>query len=344
MTQSNFRIAFLLGLLLLVLWLTAKLFLPYIVTLSLAGTMAVVMHPLYARVLPRVWNKEWLASIVVVVLTMVLFLLPLTIVGIQVATQAAELYTELTSGDSTIGQGILLGIDQWIDSVVPGTSVDASQYVQQAVGFLAGSLGAIFAGTFATILQLIIGIFAFYYMLKDGHRFADQLVSFSPMPDREDRSILERLRLAIDSVMKGSVIVAVVQGIVTGIGLTIFGVEHAILLGTIAALGALVPTLGTIIVFLPVVAILVLQERYFGAVGLTLWGLLAVGFIDNLLNPFLIGRGTSLHPFFVLFSVLGGIALFGIAGFVLGPLIVSLLFALLDVYRNDILGAKLTTK
>ena len=137
---------------------------------------------------------------------------------------------------------------------------------------------------------------------------------------------------AIGSVVKGNFTIAFIQGFLTTIGFTIFAVPNAILWGTAAAIASLIPSVGTSLVFAPAVILLFINGEVFSSVGLLLWGALAVGLIDNFLGPKFIGRGMKLHPLLILFSVFGGLALFGLIGFILGPIILSLLFALLHIY------------
>ena len=172
-------------------------------------------------------------------------------------------------------------------------------------------------------------------MLKDGEKFTNAVIELSPLTTKEDRAIIGRLRDAMNSVIRGSLIIASLQGVVTGIGLMIFGIPSAVLLGSIAGVGALIPTVGTSIVLLPIIGYLFIVGSLGKAIGLTLWAVLAVGLIDNFLHPYLVGRGMKMHPLFIFFAVIGGIAFFGLAGFILGPLVVSLLFGLLDIFRRE---------
>ena len=122
----------------------------------------------------------------------------------------------------------------------------------------------------------------------------------------------------------------------TGLGLWIFGFDRAILWGSIAAIGALVPGVGTVVVFIPAVLFSIVTGSYVTAIGVALWGALAVGFIDNLLGPYLMSRGNKMHPFLILLSVLGGMLLFGPIGFIIGPVVTSLFIVLLELYSMHI--------
>jgi len=136
----------------------------------------------------------------------------------------------------------------------------------------------------------------------------------------------------VNSVVKGSLIVGVVQGVLTGVGFALFGVPNPALWATIAAIASLIPTIGTGLVLIPGISYLFLVGASSNAIGLIIWGVFAVGLVDNFLGPKLIERGVKIHPFLILLSVLGGIGLFGPIGFLAGPLILSWLFALLDMY------------
>ena len=120
-----------------------------------------------------------------------------------------------------------------------------------------------------------------------------------------------------------------------GLLIMLFGIERAIVYGSVAAFGALIPNVGTSVVFLPAIFYLFWTGDFGNAIGLSVWGLIIVGTIDNILNPYLISRGsTKLHPFIVLLSVLGGITIFGPIGFILGPVVISLFIVLLELYRE----------
>jgi predicted PurR-regulated permease PerM len=128
-------------------------------------------------------------------------------------------------------------------------------------------------------------------------------------------------------------LIALTQGFVSGIGFAIFGVPSATLWGSMAAVGSLVPGVGTAIVIAPMVMYLLVTGSTVAAIGLAIWGIIAVGMVDNFLGPILVGRGVRIHALFILFAVIGGVQYFGPLGFILGPLVLSLLYALLDIHR-----------
>mgnify|MGYP001572074651 FL=1 len=181
-------------------------------------------------------------------------------------------------------------------------------------------------------MGIFIFLVALYYLFKDGDKLKTAVVSLSPLQDIHDETIFNKLEVTINSVIRGSLAIALIQGILTAIGFAIFGVPNATLWGSVAAIAALVPGIGTALVLLPAILYLYLSGETLSAVGLLLWGMTAVGLVDNFLGPKLVERGMQLHPFLILLSILGGISFFGPLGFLLGPLILGLLFALLEVY------------
>jgi len=202
----------------------------------------------------------------------------------------------------------------------------------------------VFSSVGKVFLALFLSLLAFYCLIKDGQSLRDFYIRISPLPDEDDERILVKLHATVNSVIRGTLVIAVIQGFLTGIGFMIFGIPNPTLWGSIAAITALVPTVGTAIVLIPGIIYLSIASGTAPAVGLTIWGLVAVGLVDNFLGPQVMKRGVAIHPFVILLSVLGGLSFFGPIGFLIGPLIISLLFALLEIYIEIIEPVKGRTK
>ena len=185
-------------------------------------------------------------------------------------------------------------------------------------------------------LSLFIFFIALYYLLRDGVSLKNLIISYSPLRDSYDETVFDKLELAVNSVVRGNLTIACIQGVLSGLGFWLFGVPNAVLWGAVTAIAALVPGLGTALIFTPLIIYLFLTGHSAAAAGLAMWGALAVGFIDNMLGPRLIGQGIKLHPLLVLLSVLGGITFFGPIGIFMGPLALSLLFAFLTIYTSSV--------
>lgn len=327
---------FFFGLMALVGYLVWKLLLPFISALALAAIIVVICYPLYeriVRVIPR--HNTSAAALVTTLLVCCIVFLPLFFLTSAIVNEAVEVYRIANKGEIGI-EAALVDVVSTVQTIAPGFELNANEYIKQGANWLAGNLGAIFAGTASTIFLFFIALIGSFYLFRDGRTFTKRLIEISPLPEDQDELILSRLARAVRSVATGTILVAMIQGTLTAFGLWLFGFERSILFGTIATFGALIPGVGTSIVLLPAVGFLLFTGAYLKALGLFVWAALAVGLIDNLLGPQLMSRGNPMHPFFILLSVLGGISLFGPIGFVVGPVVLSLFIVLLELYSLHI--------
>lgn len=341
MVNRKSQLRFLLILLSGALLLAVLIFSPFLAPLALAAVFAVVLQPLHNWMMRKLGGRKGLAALATVLVTVVCILLPLVFIGAQIFGEAGQLYGSLVEAGSQgnvvataihdFGQrfaGNYPGSETFFDNL----SADLDVYAKRGLEWLLAHLGAALSSISAMILDLFIFFVALYYLLRDGARLKKELVSLSPLEDADDEMVFGRLEAAVNSVVKGNLTIALIQGVLTSIGFGIFGVPSPVLWGTVAAIAALIPAVGTSLVILPAIGYLFLSGHTLPAVGLLVWGSLAVGLIDNLLGPKLVGKSIRLHPLLVLLSVLGGIALFGPIGIFLGPLTLSLLFAFITIY------------
>ena len=342
MQSSRIQDVFLVGLLLAVAVLAFYIFKPFLIPLALAAIFAVVLYPLYRRIHRALGGWESVAALLTVLVSLVCLIVPVSLLATRVAGEAQQFYLSLDSGsgrgtlDSALAQGT-----HYLSPYVPGVedmretiSGNIDVYAREAAGWVAGHLGAAFASLAALLLGLFIFLISLYYLLRDGERFKSAVMRISPLASADEELIFERLGLAINSVVRGNLLTALAQGVLSMAGLTLFGVPNPVLWGAAAFFAALIPGIGTALIFIPIVLLTFFSGDIPAAIGLALWGAIAVGAIDNFLGPRLVGRGMHLHPLLVLPGVLGGLALFGAAGIFLGPLTLSLLFALLSIYSS----------
>ncbi len=312
-------------------------FLPFIKVLALAAVLAVVFHPVFERVKKLLGGREVVSAIVIMMIAAIVVILPLIAIGSNVFDESRDLYRTLSAGETNYLDLIITNIEGPLSRNFPNLVVDIRSYVDDAISWIGSYAGALLTGTAITVLNLFLGIIAFFYFLKDGSKFRSMIIELSPLKDEFDRHIFDKLELSVNTVIKGTLLIALVQGLFVGVGLVIFGVPNATLWGMVAVVAAVVPGLGTALVILPACIYLLVTGATLPAVGLALWGAVLVGLLDNFLTPMLYSKGTNMHPLVVLFSVLGGIAFFGPIGFIFGPLVATLMFVLLRVYRVMIL-------
>ena len=170
------------------------------------------------------------------------------------------------------------------------------------------------------------------------------LIRISPLPDKEDHVIFKRMAQAVRSVATGTLMVAVIQGVLVAIGFYFVGFDRVILWGSISAVFAVIPGIGTSLIMFPAIFWLLYDGQLTAAIMLAVWHLLVVGMADNVIGPYLMSRGNNLHPFIILIAVLGGISLFGPIGFIVGPVIVTLFIVLLEIYSQYIVKEQLPSE
>jgi predicted PurR-regulated permease PerM len=308
--------------------------LPFLGTLAIAAVFATLFYPLFLRLKRLLALPDSATAGLVLVIVVLLVLLPLGVLGYLVFLEARDVLSvlELNGVGGSHVKGLLAQAEFYIEQYVPDFNFNIREYAGEVVGTLSASLGSIFARAAEALLAVFLGLIAFFYFLKDGKRLSQSVITYSPLRDDHDEEILGRLTVTVNSVVKGTLLVALIQGVIAGVGLALFGVPNPVLLGMLAGIAALVPAVGTAVVVAPAVLYLFFFGSPSMALGLLVWGVFAVGLIDNLIGPHLMGRGTHIHPLFVLLSVLGGLALFGPMGFLLGPIALSLLTVLFEIY------------
>jgi predicted PurR-regulated permease PerM len=336
MNRKNSELYFLLLLLAGVLVITFFIFKPFLYVLILALVFSTVFAPIHKKLLDQTAQNKGLSALLSTLLVIIIFVVPLYFIATQIFRESANLYSSLsvnggvTNLSNTIGQAIH-GLNKY--SPIPADfSFNLDLYIKQGLQWLMQNIGSIFSNAVRIIAGIILFIFSLYFLFKDGQKIKDGIIIFSPLKEEYDERIFSKLTLAINSVIRGSLIVAIIQGILTAVGFTIFSVPNPALWGSVTVIAALIPGIGTTMVIVPAILFLFFTGHILPAVGLLAWGVLAVGLIDNFLGPKLVEKGVHLHPFLILLSVLGGISFFGPMGFLLGPLVLSLLSALLDVY------------
>lgn len=329
MDSGRFETQFFAGLLLFAVAVMLFVFYPCLEALVLAVTLAVIFHPVYGglrRVMPR-W--EGVAAFITVILATAVILAPLTIFGLQIFKEAQGLYAHFASGEKSPLLELLYGR---FNKFLPGLNLNFGEYARQILGTFLGNLGIIFSKIIGVFGTFFLALFALYYLLKDGPKLCGAIVKISPLAEKTTAEIIDRLRLMANSVIVGTLTMSVIHGTLVGFGFFLFGLTSPVLWGLVAVIAALIPVVGTAIVVVPGIILLALAGKTTAAVGLALWGILMLGLIDNILRPRIIERRSKAHPLLVLLSVIGGLALFGPTGLLLGPLALTLLLTLLEIY------------
>jgi predicted PurR-regulated permease PerM len=325
--------------------LAALVFLPYMTALVIAIVMSVLFRPLHrfvAKLVAKGDQGSSFATIISIMLIAIVVITPLTFLGIRLYTETGNLYLNLT--DEGQRAHLITSMNNGLYSVshffgiTPTFNFDSfnvTDYIQSGFDWLFSNLDTVFSSAAKIGLNIFVILLALFYMLRDGGALKKQLIAFSPLKDSHEEQILNKLKQAINSVVTGSMIVSITQGIFSGLGFWIFGVPNPVLWGTVAMIAAFIPGLGTSLVLTPAILYVFFTVSHIMGIGLLVWAVLAVGLIDNFISGMLMNRNIRIHPFLILVSVLGGLSFFGPVGFILGPLILAFLFALIEIYKTS---------
>jgi len=316
---------------------------PFILVLLLAGVVAIILSPVEHR-LRKIVKIPRLSAAIMSLGVFFLIFIPLLVTLVIMATQASELVQTATENQS------------WLEHLDPATSpfiqslpepvqneinaIDLSEIGRSVATWAFENVGSLFSSTTKLVLNTFIFFLCLYYLLVDRKKLYDEALMLSPLEDKIDSKILKRVVGTVRSVVFGVLLLAIIQGIIAGIGMTIFGVPGASIWGALTAVSAMVPFVGTGLVLIPAILYLFFTGSTGTAIGLLIWSVIFVSMADNLIGPYLIGGTTHMHSFLVLLAVLGGLSAFGSVGAIAGPTILAALLALIELYKSGILTTR----
>lgn len=329
------------------LYLAYKTVRPVLVVVLLAAAIASLAHPVYKRVARWLGGRKRLAAGLTVLALFVCVLGPLstlaTLVIQRIVIEATEMAQRLSQeGPSTIEEiARYLGpagpyLERAAEQIRPRLAEAAPAIAQNAAAVLS-KVGAALANLGVAVFLLCIGV---YYLLLQGPTWKERLVGLLPLRRSDVNTFLERFHQVSVGVLLGNLGTALVQGTVATLGYWIFGVPVPFIWGALTALAALVPLVGTVLVWAPLSIALMVQQSLWRGLGLLLFGALIVGAIDNVVRPLLTKRGLQIHPLLIFVAIFGGIAAYGAAGIFLGPLVIALALTVLELYERRLRPTK----
>lgn len=315
---------------------------PYIIPIFLAGVFTILFAPFHIRMRRWVKGSETVAALGTVFLVLCLILLPLILLGALMSQEVFSIYAALSDGNGgfPLLDQATKTIELQIQNVIPSFELHTSiySYLEAGLRWVGGNLNAFLSSVLSFVSQLLLILISMFFFYRDGEKLHNFIVKWSPLSDAYDENIITKIELAVASVIKGSLATAILQGALLGLGFALFSVPNPVLWGVVGTVTALIPVVGTGIVFLPAVVFLFLDGHLISSGGLLLWGLFLVGLIDNIARSMFMHRGIDIHPFLIFLSVLGGLAYFGPIGFLAGPIVLAFFFALLDIYPDIMKG------
>ncbi len=333
LAQKNIKLIFFFSLVALTAILCFMVLKPFLATIAVALIFSVVLSPLHERLTRLFQGKSGLAAFILTLLVVLVAVSALSFLAANIYQESRNFYVKVQNGETQTLNAIAEAVGGKVQALAPNVELSVQEVTDKIFAWTAAHVAPVASSTANIFFNILIVTISMFFILKDGKSWRSTFLSWSPLDDIHDNEILSRLEVTINSVIRGSLLIAAIQGTLVGVGFFIFGVPEAFLWGTVAAITALIPGVGTSLVLIPGILYLFLTGHNPGAVGLLIWSALIVGMIDNFLAPYLYGKGSKVHPLFMLLSVLGGVSAFGIAGFIFGPVLLSLAMTLIDVYK-----------
>jgi predicted PurR-regulated permease PerM len=326
---------------------------PFIASLIIGAVIAYVLYPLHKRLVGRVKSEGLSAGIIVAVLLLV-FTIPIAIAAAHIAEESYDIYTnakdtyqsQLTTGFCKDPASTICDTYTTIKSFADQRGIDLGTYITTASGgIIAGLIKAVTSFVFnlpTFFIHLLITLFIIFYLLIDGESVLRTLKNALPLKTEDSERIFNQFDDVIYATVYGSIILALIQGILALIGFVIFGVNSPVILAILTVIFSFVPLIGTAIVWLPASVMMILSAlsdndhtHLMKGIGLLIYGLIIISMSDNLLRPKIVGSRANVHPLLILLGVFGGIAMFGFAGIIIGPLILTLFMTALKIYEQD---------
>jgi predicted PurR-regulated permease PerM len=314
---------------------------PLLPALAWALALAVVAHPVHRWLNRRVAQPDVAAGMSVALVALVL-IVPAILAAQRLMTEAAQGIT-LVHEKAANGEWRarldeypqLAPAVHWIES-----NVDVQGEIPRTLTAVFGDVASVFGGSIWALVQLLLVLFILYYFFRDGPELLRGLRRLVPLSHPETDQVMTRVADTIHATIYGSLLVALIQGCMGGLMFWLLGLPTPLVWGTVMALLAVIPYAGTFVVWAPAAVLLALNGDWGRATILAGWGLVAIGPIDNLLYPIFVGTRLRQHTLLAFLALLGGLSVFGAAGLVLGPVILALALALVDIWRRRTAGGR----
>ena len=297
-----------------------------------AVALGIVVFPVHGRIEQKLGGRKSLAAAASMLLVLVVVILPLAGVIAAVTTEAAGLYDRLADGEVDPA-AVYRFVEQNVPlvlSLLQSLGVDPERLQEQlsagaiqASQFIATQALAIGQDTVRVTVYFFLMSYLLFFFLRDGRRILDGVVHALPLGDERERHLLARFAEVSRATIKGTFVVGVVQGAIGGAAFAVLGIGAPVLWGVLMALLSIVPAVGPALVWIPAAIVLIAGGNLVGGIVLIAVGVFIIGLVDNLLRPILVGRDTRMPDYLILLSTLGGLAAFGLAGVVIGPIIAA---------------------
>lgn len=312
----------------------------FLMAILLAGIFSAMAQPVFRKITRLLGGRSRISSLLTLVLFSLVVLLPLSgLLGIITAQavkvgQSATPWVQRQIAEPAAFTAYLQKIPFYEEMLPYHEQIirKAGELANKISTFLVNNLSAWAVGTVNFIFMFFVFLYSGYFFLIDGRVLLDRILYYLPLEGREEKRLLDRFTSVTRATLKGTAVIGVLQGGLAGMAFAVAGIEAAVFWGTVMTVLSIIPAIGSALVWVPAAIILAAGGSYIKALGLVVFCGLVVGSLDNLLRPRLVGKDTQMHDLMIFFGTLGGIALFGVIGFLIGPIIAALFVTIWDIY------------
>ncbi|WP_051243009.1 AI-2E family transporter [Azohydromonas australica] len=317
--------------------------LPYYTAVFWAVVTAILFAPVQRRIRVNLKGRSNVAALLTLLIVLVIVILPMAVVGSMLVQEALGVMQRIQSGDinfTRYAEQIYAALPAWLTGLLDrfgladlaGLKARVGEQLTTGTQALAARALSVGQDTFNFLITFGVMLYLLFFLLRDGNGLAARVRKAIPLNEEDKRELLARFATVIRATVKGNIVVAVVQGSLGSLAFWFLGIHGALLWGVVMAVLSLLPAVGAALVWAPVAVYLMVTGALWKGVALVAWGVLVIGLVDNVLRPILVGKDTKMPDYLVLISTLGGIAVFGLNGFVLGPVIAALFMAAWDIF------------
>ena len=301
----------------------------FLLVLLLAAVLAGLAHPFYRRMVAWLGGRKRIASGVTVVLSLLLVVIPVLLFMSILLSEAISVSRAATEWVAENSEGLQGRIeeDPGFQRLLPyqeEITGKAGEVAARAGSIVASGLGDLVSATAGHLLLLFVMLYAMFFFLTDGRAILDAVLLRTPLSDDDRDHLLGTYVSVARATLKGTLVIGIVQGTLAGLAFWMAGVKGAVFWGTLVTVVSIVPGVGTVLVWLPMVIFLALNGQAGAAVGVGLWCALVVGPSGDILRPVLVGKDTKMPDLLVMLTTFGGLALFGAPGILIGPIVGAL--------------------
>lgn len=313
---------------------------PFLMAILMAGIFAGLAHPLFSRLRTVFRGRRHLASLATLAILAVMMVLPLTLLGSLLVAQTLDLSQSVAlwlkeNLEQPEARAAALEQLPFHDYLEPHWNILAKQAGQATAALskaLVEGLSSVTLGAVNFVFLSFVFLYSLYFFLMDGDRLLARILYYLPLQTQDERLLLERFTSVTRATLRGSLLIAILQGTLAGIAFAVAGIPNAVFWGSVMAILSTIPNVGAALVWVPAAGILVIQGHTATGLVLAAFCALVVGSLDNILRPILVGKDTKMHELLIFFSTLGGIFMFGFPGLFIGPVIASLFVSIWEIY------------